>query len=145
MKKVKLTRGKYALVDDEDFEYLNQFKWFIQSNGYAGRDIGGRKNKTRVLMHRLVNDTPDDLVTDHINRNKLDNRRQNLRSVTQKKNSRNRGVSVNNTSGHTGVIWNKGRWVACIKANYKKIHLGRYKTIEEAISARKEAEELYHV
>ena len=39
MKKVKLTRGKYALVDDEDFEYLNQFKWFIQSNGYAGRDM----------------------------------------------------------------------------------------------------------
>lgn len=143
MKKIKLTQNRYALVDDEDFDYLNQFKWFVQSNGYAARDIGGRKDKQRVLMHRLVNQTPDNLYTDHINRDRLDNRRSNLRAVTQSINGHNCKLSKNNKSGYNGIHWYKNRWVAGIKVAYKDIYLGRYEKLEDAIKARKKAEEVY--
>jgi hypothetical protein len=75
MKKIPLTQGKFAIVDDEDFEYLNRWKWYFAPVGYATRGDGhGRGNRTVVYMHRVVNKTTGGLVTDHINRNKLDNR-----------------------------------------------------------------------
>jgi len=143
MKKIKLTQNRYALVDDEDFDELNKHKWCYSMQGYAVRDIGGRKNKTRILMHRLINNTSANLYTDHINRNKLDNRRINLRAVTQSVNGHNCKLSKNNKSGYNGVEWYKNRWVANIKVNYKKIYLGRYEKLEEAVKARKKAEEVY--
>ena len=94
-------------------------------------------------MHRLVNKTPDEFYTDHINKIKTDNRKCNLRSVTSSRNQFNRKIAKNNKSGYTGVYLNKGRWVARIKKNYKGIHLGRYKTLEEAIIARKKGEKKY--
>jgi len=142
-KQIKLTKSAYTLVDDDMFDYLNQWKWCCNSNGYAVRDIGGRKNKKRILMHRLVNKTPDGLSTDHINRDKLDNRKSNLRSVNQSKNCFNTGLSKNNVSGHKGIQWYKNRWVARIKINYKDIYLGRFVNLENAILARKEAEDEY--
>jgi hypothetical protein len=148
MKKIKLTRGKYAVVDDEDFAALNQWNWCCDSSGYAARDVGGRKNKKRVLMHRLLNNTPDGFVTDHINRNKLDNRKANLRSLTQRQNTYNSSLSKNNKSGFNGVCWWKhprgqGYWVATIKVNYKKIHLGYFKKLADAVNARKLADQKY--
>ena len=151
MKKIKLNKGKRAIVDNEDFEYLNQWKWFINGNGYAVRTeytkLGFKKYKReRVYMHRVVNDTPDSLQTDHINHNPLDNRKINLRSVTNQQNAFNASLNKANTSGTKGVSWSMERkkWCAYIHINGKAIPLGRFLDIKDAISTRKQAELKYH-
>ena len=103
----------------------------------------------RYLAHRLAwlymhGEWPK-LNIDHINRNPSDNRLVNLRDVTQKQNQQNRSTNSDNTSGHTGVRWNKqnSKWRAQIMHNQKYIHLGYFTDIEEAVSARKAAEKLY--
>jgi len=146
MKKIKLTRGKLAIVDDEDFDFLNQWKWCFISSGYAGR--AERINKKRgkfILMHRLINKTPIGFETDHLNRNKLDNRRSNLKTVTMSQNKMNTGVQSNNTSGHKGVHWFKRdrKWQVYIKKDGKRIHLGYFSNIKSAILMRKNAEKRY--
>ena len=152
MKKIKLTQNKFALVDDEDFEYLNQFKWQLNDNGYAVRSehiyLGINKYKNNhIRMHREINKTPKELFTDHINRNKLDNRKSNLRTVTKSENAINTKLNSNNASGYKGIYWDKftNKWRAEIKIFYKKISLGRFLNLEDAILARKEGEIKYHV
>lgn len=142
MKKIKLTQGQYALVDDEDFEYLNQWKWYLHSVGYAVRNIPSGQ----VYMHRLINNTPKGLLTDHINRNKLDNQRTNLRTVNKSINAVNTGLRSTNKSGCKGVSWSKlhNKWEAYIWKNSKKYHLGLFETILEADRARRIAEQRYH-
>lgn len=143
MRKIKLTRGKFALVDDEDFEFLNECRWYCNAQGYAVRDIGGRKNRSVVWMHRVINNTPEKLRTDHINGDSLDNRKKNLRTVTASQNGHNRkSLNPNNTSGHVGVVWRKDiqKWSARIKVQYKERYLGCYSKLKDAISARKLAE-----
>lgn len=144
MKEIKLTKGQYALVDDEDFDYLNQWKWKFDSHGYASRTI---YPKGKVYMHQLVNQTKKGFVTDHINQNKLDNRRNNLRTVTSSQNLHNSGISAKNTSGYKGISLMKGRnkWAVYIHINYKKINLGYFKDIKDAVIARREGEKLYLV
>lgn len=105
MKKIKLTQGKYAIVDDEDFEWLNQWKWCYCK--YVIRDIILNKKNKRIYMHRLIMNTPEKMQTDHINGNKLDNRRNNLRICTQSQNNMNRKISKLNTSGYRGIYWDK--------------------------------------
>ena len=85
------------------------------------------------------------LTIDHINRKKSDNRIANLRDVSHKQNNQNKSKYSHNTSGHTGVYWLKqsSKWRACIRHNQKQIYLGLFKSLEEAISARKAAEKLY--
>lgn len=83
-KLIPLTQGKFAIVDDADFEWLSQFKWHL-----AGRYAKGYVNGRVVSMHRLLMDTPTGLVTDHRNHRCLDNRRSNLRNITQAENTRN--------------------------------------------------------
>jgi hypothetical protein len=144
-KRIELTKGKFAIVDDEDFDFLSQWKWWIDSQGYAVRDEGGRKNKRRILMHRFLNNTPDGYHTDHLNRKKLDNRRSNLMTRTCSQNILNSKLSKRNTSGFKGVEWYKNRWVARIKIGYKNIYLGRFKNIADAIKARQEAELKYAI
>ena len=137
MRKIKLTKGKYALVDDEDFDYLNQFKWSLNAQKYAGRY---EKNKY-IYMHRFLNKTPDGMVTDHINRNTLDNRKENLRTATKSLNALNTGESVKNTSGCTGVYRLKNnRWYARITINKKTISLGGFSSFKEAVRVRRNAE-----
>ena len=146
MKKIKLTKGKYALVDDEDFEYLNQWKWHF-AKGYAGRSVGDRKNKKYVWMHRLINNTPDGFETDHINRNKSDNRKCNLRTVTKSLNGLNRGKNKNNKSGHKGIYWENQtkKWRAGIGINGKRIKTKRFSNISDAVSARLTIEQEYNL
>jgi len=151
MKKIQLTKGKFALVDDKDFEYLNQWRWLFSDTGYALRhqhiNIGLNKYKSKTIrMHRLINKTPDGFETDHINRNKLDNQKINLRTITHQKNSFNTGLRRSNTSGYKGVYWDKfnNKWRAEIKINNKKISLGRFKNIKDALFAREVAERIYH-
>ena len=93
-------------------------------------------------MHRIVMEVEKDMVVDHINRVKHDNRKDNLRICSQKENSRNLKISINNTSGVTGVCFNKSnnRWRATIGINGKRIHLGYFANKQDAIEARLKAE-----
>ena len=147
MKYIILTQGKKAIVDNDQFELLNQWKWH-HMKGYAVRReyIGKKRNFRDIYMHRVVNNTPHGLQTDHINRNKLDNRKRNLRSVTSGQNKINVGLRSDNTSRHKGV-WFEGsrkKWVAEIMFNKKKKFLGRFNLKSQAIIARKNATKKYH-
>lgn len=145
MKLIQLTQGKSTIVDNEDFNFLNQWKWYLNSSGYAVRDIVRKNKKECILMHRFLNNTPVGFFTDHINRDRLDNRKENLRTVTASQNLHNRPAQRNNTSGIKGVSWHKGakKWRAWIQIERKPIHLGLYKDKTDAILARTYAEESY--
>ena len=141
MKKIKLTKGKYTIVDDDMFEYLNQWKWYLEKNGYAVR-----KPNIKIYMHRLINKTPDGFKTDHINRCRLDNRKNNLRSVTDSVSAINTSLYKNNITGYKGVHFDKsrGNWMVYINKLKKRYYLGRYLNFNEALSVRKTAEVKYH-
>ena len=151
MKKIKLTQNKYALVDDNDFEELNKFKWHAlksENTFYPLRKIWDKntKKQTVIMMHRVIMETPKGKETDHIDRNALNNQRSNLRIVTHSQNQMNKGMSKNNTSGFKGVMWSKKskKWQANIRKNNKKLYLGLFKTKEEAYEAYVEACKKYH-
>lgn len=151
MKKIELTRGQFALVDDEDFEWLNQWKWHARwesgSRSYtAARRTGKRPNREHVLMHRLIMSTPNEEECDHINHNSLDNRKHNLRNCTHAQNSRNRRIRRNNTSGYQGVSWNGQvkKWQSRIKYNGQSIYLGIFvDPIDAARAYNEKAQELF--
>ena len=112
MKKIYLSGkhdNEFALVDDDDFDEMSKYQWFWD-RGYAGI----RRGKKTIYMHRLINKTPTGKITDHINRNKLDNRKENLRTCGQGQSQRNIGISRRNKSGYVGVVWVKKdkRWKA---------------------------------
>ena len=115
------------------------------SEGYLGIKICSRTHQAHRLAWMYVYGEWPTGQIDHINRIRTDNRIANLREVSHKQNNQNRSKPSNNTSGHPGVSWHKQRskWLAHIKHNQKKIHLGCFNTIEEAIAARKAAEKLY--
>jgi hypothetical protein len=152
MKEIQLTQGKVALVDDEDFEYLNQFKWYAnewkRGKLYAVRNV--RKNKKYIgyeSMHRLLTKNNDKkLVTDHINGNTLDNRKSNLRICTISENSKNRKISINNKSGFKGVkyIEKLNKYRAEIYNNKKCYSLGYYIDPIDAARAYNNAAQKYH-
>lgn len=135
---IKLTQGKVALVSDEDYEYLSQWKWSaILIKGkiwYATR----REGEKRFWMHREIMNTPKNLVVDHKNGNGLDNRRENLRNCTSFENQSNRGKNSNNTTGFKGVHFHKlsRKYIAVIKVHNKNYYLGLFKSPEEAALAR---------
>ena len=95
MKIISLTNGLFALVDDEDFNRVNQFKWYanITGNGtriYARRSINGDSKKKSIYMHRFIMNCPDDMETDHQDKLTLNNQKSNLKNVTKKLNLANR-------------------------------------------------------
>ena len=117
----------------------------LDGDGYLQIKVCSRKYRAhRLAWLHVYGEWPTDQI-DHINRNRSDNRIANLREVTNKQNLQNTGKRSNNTSGHPGVRWHKraSKWRACIKHDYKHIHLGYFSILEEAISARKAAEKLY--
>lgn len=126
----------------EDFDKIKDYCWRKNHLGYI---VAPNQDNERILMHRLIINCPNTMVVDHINHNKSDNRKNNLRICTNQQNSFNRKSSPNNTSGVIGVFWNKTRhkWVAHITINNKKISLGYYKNINDAITARLKAEQKY--
>lgn len=136
MKEIKLTQGKVALVDDEDFEYLNKWKWGVIKSGeknFRARRIYGTKNNQKcVYMHRLLIKTPLNLECDHIDHNGLNNQKLNLRNCTHQQNQRNRRYA-GKTTGLKGVILAEGKYITSrIVVNRKQIRLGIFKTLEEA-------------
>jgi len=135
MKKIPLSKEKYAVVDDDDFNYLSQYKWSFDR--YAYRTVKKDGKRTTVRMHRLIMNAPDGLDVDHINHDKLDNRRSNLRVCSRSYNIRNKTKNHNLTSKYKGVSYDKGRkkWCAFICVNYKKSNLGRFNSEIEAHKA----------
>lgn len=134
MKTIPLTQGKFAIVDDCDYEYLMQWKWYYDYNGYTGRRTWPA-NKI-VLMHREIL-TEESQEIDHKDGNKLNNLRSNLRYCTSSQNKWNRGLSVTNRSGYKGVSWrrDRGKWDARIKAHGKQHCLGVFTCKHEAAKA----------
>ena len=147
MKRIKLTQGKYALVDDADFEWLSSFKWYPlgRLKKYVYKHSHGRNGKI-ILLHRLIMDCPQGKEVDHKDNNGFNNQRKNLRICTSSENQCNRGKTKSNTSGSVGIRWHKSdkKWEAFIGKDKKWIHLGNFKTKEEAVRARKKAEIKYH-
>lgn len=149
MKYIQITKEARAIVDDEDYEKMSQYSWYL-SKGYAYRNQylgGGKKNQRQkhFAMHREIMAVSPGIYIDHKNGNPLDNRKSNLRPCTQSQNSANQKLRSNNTSGHKGVYWSKvaGKWMAYIKVNYKRINLGYYVDIEDAIKAYEIASKNY--
>lgn len=146
MKEIELTRGYVTLVDDEDYEKFSSHKWHYTTVGYAATDIGGRKNKKKILLHRLITGAGENDIVDHISGNKLDNRRCNLRITDKKGNQRNQGLRVDNSSGYKGVYWDKSsqKWKAQITVDHKRISLGYHPTKEDAAKAYNDAASKLH-
>ncbi len=135
MKTIDLTRGKKAIVDDQDYEYLAQYKWHLSDNdGYAARTNYPHGS---IYMHRELLGNPENMLVDHINRNRLDNRRANLRAVTPKQSSWNTGGTQSPTSPYKGVDWRakKQQWRARIKVDGRARFLGYFDTAEDAARA----------
>ncbi len=144
---IKLSKGKCATVDAEDFEGLNKHKWYIKEGGtdtfYAVRKKGG----VIVYMHRQLMPVPKGLYVDHINRDGLDNRKANLRAATHSQNCRNRRkMRGNYSSRYKGVHWSEElkKWRANIRIDRKAIHLGYFTDEIEAGRAYDAAAKLRH-
>lgn len=125
------------LIDVSDYPMVSEYRWVDKGSGYFVTGIDGRL----CYLHRMLMPSQRGIVCDHINRNKLDNRRSNLRYATQKENSRNRSKGVNNTSGYIGVCWHirMKKYVAQIKVDGKIYNLGNFEAAEEAARARDKA------
>lgn len=139
-KEIILTRGMIALVDDDVYEWASRYSWHIVSHGYAGHTLPKNLRKIKgqqVLLHKLIIDCPDGMMIDHINGNKLDNRRVNLRICTATQNQMNRKVRKSSSSGYKGVIIDRSRnrWQARIVVNGVDNFLGRFETAEDAARA----------
>lgn len=142
MKTIPLSKGHEAIVDDEDYDELSKHKWHVLKKSgvhvmYACRTIKVDGKKKVAWMHRLINNTPEKLITDHINGDGLDNRRSNLRTVTHQDNMINCRRHKLGTSQYRGVSWHIGnkRWYSQITFNKKNIYIGSFATELEAKDA----------
>ncbi len=151
MKRISLTRGKFALVDDEDYDWLNQWKWCAAKQGcryYATRNTpyaDRRQGKPpSIFMHRLIMNAPDGKEVDHKNHNAIDNRKINLRICTRSENMANMLPYTHGTSQYKGVGCRDKKWRARIMKNCKEILIGRYVLEVDAAKAYdKKAKELF--
>ncbi len=150
MKQIPLTQGKVALVDDDIYEYLMQWKWyahFAKGKWYARRKGGKWLFQKTIRMHRVImNVTDPKILVDHRNGDGLNNQSENLRICTYTQNSHNASKHADNTSGYKGVSWHKatGKFQAQIRVNGEKLHLGLFSTAEEASDAYDEAAKKHH-
>jgi hypothetical protein len=139
-KVISLTQGKVALVDDDVFPILNQYKWHF-SQGYASRMTRHNGKRLVIKMHHEILPARTDIDVDHVNGNTLDNRRANLRYATRSQNNANRHARSKGTSPYKGVCWRPipKRWKAYIKKDRRQIHLGYFSTQEAAARAYNDA------
>lgn len=159
MKLIPLTQGKFAQVDDEDYEHLSKYKWHLMRLGngnYAARKLWlkDKKKHITISMHREIMkcEMGDKKIIDHKDRNGLNNQKSNLRFCTHSQNMANRQKKINTLSKYMGIHFNKDKrrsslqwgWVARIKINKKRIYLGCFKTEIEAAKAYNEAAKKNH-
>lgn len=139
MQQLQLSNNKYTTVDDEDYRLFGSWKWYVNSDGYAMRHIPKRFSNTRKLigLHRLILWAPEGMQVDHIDGDRLNNRRSNLRVVTLQQNVRNRKRNINSSSKYKGVSRHgqSPKWRARIRLNGKGFYLGLFDTEEEAALA----------
>lgn len=141
MQEIELTKGLVAIVDDEDYEELSKHLWHVTKSGYACRyirDLSKKKKQAYLPIHRAIMglSSDDPRVVDHIDGDKLNNQRSNLRICTAAENVRNRRGRADVTSGFKGVYTTLyGKWRAAISHNKKWMHIGVYETREEACAA----------
>jgi len=145
VKYIELSQGARAKVDDADYKELSKHNWSLSTYGYAVRNKRlGKNSRTIEYMHKIVCSSAGS-QTDHINGDRLDNRRANLRLCSPAENARNRKLQKNSTSGYSGVLFHKAnsKWKARIKHMGDWIHLGYFIDKEDAIRARSKAEDIY--
>jgi hypothetical protein len=140
MKQIPLTQGKFALVDDEDYERLSQFKWFpikIRNNYYAYRNKLKHDDFEEISMHRMIMHPKKGLVVDHINHDSLDNRKCNLRNCTVAENNRNTTPRKHTSSTYLGVCFDVKRklWLTQLTVEGCSINIGRFESEIEAAEA----------
>ena len=135
MKEIRLSNGQLALVSDEDYADVSRYKWYPLKK--PGTTYALRSKPVTVYMHTQILKTPAGLHVDHINGNGLDNRRENIRCVRPKDNSRRIRKRKPSRAGYKGVAVSKtkGRWEARICVDYKLRHIGTYDTPEQAARA----------
>ncbi len=147
MKQIPLTQGKSATVDDADFEWLNQWKWYCNNDYATRKTLGGEKWRKKLSMHRVIIKALPHQSVDHKDGNPLNNCRSNLRFATDSQNQANRHkMRFTHSSLYRGVSWHsrKKKWIAHIGYKRKLIHLGYYKNeIDAARAYDKAAKELF--
>ena len=135
-------------IDKDDWVIVSHYSWFIDGDGYPRTTIGTKPNQQSVRLHvLLLGKAPNGLEWDHINRNKLDNRRENFRAITHIENMRNKSAYSNNTSGVTGVCWRADRSQWQVRINVSKstrMTVGWFEKLEDAKEARRMAEAFYY-
>lgn len=152
MKKIPLTQGKFALVDDTDFGWLSdpKFTWHAGNTKWGIYAKGWRKNedgtRDRVRMHQLILPCPPGLEPDHQNGDTLDNRRRNLRPATAQQNGFNRSKHKDGSSSYKGVSWktDKQKWRARISVGGTETHLGDFLSEENAAREYDRAATVHH-
>jgi hypothetical protein len=139
-----------ALVDHQDYEWVMQWRWFLNNYGYAVRVVKRRGACKSILMHREILKRAGKEITgpqvDHINGSKLDNRNCNIRTCTASQNGCNMPAVSNSASGYRGVTWDKsrGKWKVGIKLNGRHVLQKRSDSLEEALKIRSEAAKKFH-
>lgn len=138
MPTVRLSDGHVVRVDSEDVDLLTRFRWRVASHGYVVRAVRvGRKTFSLMLHNEIMGG--GNWIYDHVNRDRLDNRRSNLRKATPRENAANRGKPLidKSTSKYKGVAWRRksGRWRAQLQTAGKSFWLGEFRTQEEAALA----------
>jgi hypothetical protein len=148
MKTIPLTDGGVTLVDDRDFEKLRKCTWVRNDQGYVLRTkwVNSLRRSISFRMHREIMGVSEEFEIDHIDGNRANNQRSNLRVATHAENLRNRGKNRNNTSGFKGAFLQKlsGRYFAQICVDRRRIYLGTFNTPEEAHAAYMVAAHKYH-
>lgn len=152
MKEILTSSDHVILIDDADYDLVSSRRWYVSMNVRKGtktdipKAIYASMNNKKVALSRLITNAPAGMYVDHINGDVLDNRRANLRVVTNAENLRNRGKTSANKTGFKGVYKHakSGKYRAVIGVNYKPIHLGEFPTAELAGAAYMEAARKYH-
>lgn len=140
----RTAQGIEFCIDAEDLDKVSDKSWHVNVQGYLQTNI--YKDGSSPLLHKIIlGDYGKGFCVDHIDRNKLNNRRSNLRICRQKDNAKNQSIRSDNTTGYPGVYKDKrnGKWFSEITADGEKHYLGRFEKLDDAVAARLEAEEKY--
>jgi hypothetical protein len=139
MKTLPLTKGRVAMVDDEDFPAVAQFRWYVSTHGYAVRTVHANGRSTKVSLHRFLMKPQGGEHIDHINGDPLDCRRANMRIATRSQNLANARKRITSTQPFKGITYDatrrRLRWYARVNKDGRRFRSKRFETAEEAARA----------